>query len=548
MDPFASVSVCRLHPGVAVTGFCPACLRDRLAGLHPPSAADLRRCKSFSYARSAAAVEPQRRSCDLFRHGQPIAAAVQEEEEEDHHQQEPGRSHSHQQPKKSSSLGGLLGKKLQQWRRKSKKEPVAVVIPVPLPEMEMPARHRPSCDADPRQASWDARSGPVPALGRLPASMLSLPVEEDEDYDDSMAAPPAVPRSDGQIPVEEDYCYYYDNNINAAAAAAAAVPGGSVQTRDYYLDSSSSSRRRRSVDRSTTSGRNSFSDANNSEATCRMMMMNVNARVSPAGIAAERLYHYHEAHHHHHQSVLVHHQYCSREDEEELQQQGPNNLRADDFSGSFGSGFPFRDGVCNGVPASKPNKKGIKGWSIWGLISKKSSSSSSSSRKYSAEAAAAAGGAGGGGGGDEYEYPWPELRARGYNGQMLRCNSSLSARSSLSGTGIGSGNLSGRRSISGVEMRDAAARYNNNNGGFRTRRDEVLLERNLSTTRSPSYSRSGHHDLDPAMAPQMGVGMGMQYHQQQQLPPPTRRSSSNSKHEFSSLPAKAKTRRSTLGL
>jgi hypothetical protein len=441
MDP--SASVCRLHPGVAVTGFCPACLRDRLAGLHPPSAADLRRCKSFSYARSAAAVEPQRRSCDLFRHGQPIAAAVQEEEEEDHHQQEPGRSHSHQQPKKSSSLGGLLGKKLQQWRRKSKKEPVAVVIPVPLPEMEMPARHRPSCDADPRRASWDARSGvgPVPALGRLPASMLSLPVE---DYDDSMA-PPAVPRSDGQIPVEEDYCYYYDN----AAAAAAAVPGGSVQTRDYYLDSSSSSRRRRSVDRSTTSGRNSFSDANNSEATCRTMMMmngataNGNARVSPA---AERLYHYHEAHHHHHQSVLVRHQYCSREDEEELQQQGPNNLRADDFSGSFGSAFPFRDGVSNGVPASKPNKKGIKGWSIWGLISKKSSS-----RKYSAEAAPAAGGGGGGG---EYEYPWPELRARGYNGQMLRCNSSISARSSFSGTGIGSGNLSGRRSISGVDMRN----------------------------------------------------------------------------------------------
>ena len=541
MDP--SASVCRLHPGVAVTGFCPACLRDRLAGLHPPSAADLRRCRSFSYARSAAAVEPQRRSCDLFRHGQPIAAALPEEEE-DHHQQEPARSHSHQQSKKSSSsLGGLLGKKLQQWRRKSKKEPV--VIPVPLPEMEMPAPHRPSCDADPRRASWDARSGsgPVPALGRLPASMLSLPVE---DYDDRMAAP-AVPRSDGQIPVEEDYCYYYDN-----AAAAAAVPGGSVQTRDYYLDSSSSSRRRRSVDRSTTSGRNSFSDANNSEATCRMMMMmnaataNGNARVSPAGIAAERLYHYHEAHHHHHhQSVLVHHQYCSREDEEE-EQQGPNNLRADDFSGSFGSGFPFRDrdGVSNGVPpaSNKPNKKGIKGWSIWGLISKKSSSSS----KYSAEAAAAAA-AGGGGGGGQYEYPWPELRARGYNGQMLRCNSSISARSSFSGTGIGNGNLSGRRSISGLDMRDAA------NGGFRTRRDEVLLERNLSTTRSSSYSRSGHHhELDP---PQMVVGVGMQYHHhQQQLSsgsrPPNipRRSSSNSKHEFSSMPAKARTRRSTLGL
>lgn len=529
MDPSVSVSVCRLHPGVAVTGFCPACLRDRLAGLHPPSAADLRRCKSFSYARSAAAVEPQRRSCDLFRHGQPIAVAVPEEE--DHHRQEPGRSHSHQQqPKKSSSLGGLLGKKLQQWRRKNKKEPEPVSS-MRLPEMEMPAWHRPSCDVGPGRASWDARSGsgPMPALGRqLPASMLSLPVEEDDD--DSMG----VPRSDGQIPVEEDYYYYYcGNNININAAAAAAVPGGTVQTRDYYLDSSSSSRRRRSVDRSTTSGRNSFSDANNSgEATCRMMMMNAhaaangNARVSPAA-PAERLYHYHEAHHH--QSVLVHHHY-PREDEEELQRQGPNNLRAGD---SFGSSF--RDGASrNGVPASKPNKKGIKGWSIWGLISKKSGSSSS---KYSA--AGGGGGAAAAAAGGEYEYPWPELRARGYNGQMLRCNSSISARSSFSGTG--SESLSGRRSISGVDMRD-------NGGGF-------LLERNLST-RSSSYWRSGHHGLDPAMAPQMGVGMGMQYHQQQQQlsgRPPNipRRSSSNSnpKHEFSSLPAnKAKSTRSTLGL
>ncbi|KAF0935913.1 hypothetical protein E2562_036664 [Oryza meyeriana var. granulata] len=44
-----------------------------------------------------------------------------------------------------------------------------------------------------------------------------------------------VPRSDDQIPVEEEKAYEPE-----------AVPGGSVQTRDYYLDSSSS-RRRRSV-------------------------------------------------------------------------------------------------------------------------------------------------------------------------------------------------------------------------------------------------------------------------------------------------------------
>ncbi|XP_062197825.1 protein OCTOPUS-like [Phragmites australis] len=437
MDP----SVCGLHPGVAVTGFCPACLRDRLAGLHPPSSADLRRCKSLSYARSSAAaaqshlVEPQRRSCDLFSQEQYNAVPEAEEDttvrrmEEHIHPQEPSRK----------SLGGLLGKKLQQWRRKSKlkKEPM------PPPESEMPGRHRQhsfqdaqprrSYDVDPRfspRASWDARSGPVPVFAHLPATMLS--VEEDMP----------VPRSDGQIPVEEDYYYYYYGNADA-------VPGGCAQTRDYYLDSSSSSRRRRSLDRSTASGRNSFSDANNE----LPRMMNANARVSPA-IAAEFC---------HAQSVLVHRQYC--------RDQGPSNLRdRDGLSGSFGSAF--LDHTNKGVPANKP-KKGIRGWNIWGLIHKKSSSRKPEA-DYHGPFSAAAGAAGGG------EYPCPQLRARGYNGQMmLRCHSSVSARNSLSGGAAMIGG-SGRRSTSGVDV--------NGHGFGRMRRDEVLLERNLSTR--PCYSRS----------------------------------------------------------
>ncbi|RCV39803.1 hypothetical protein SETIT_8G252400v2 [Setaria italica] len=466
MDPSA---VCRLHPGVAVTGFCPACLRDRLAGLQPPSSADLRRCKSFSYARSASALEPQRRSCDLFRHQQPIAAAVPEEQADYQYQyQEEPQA---EQEAYCSSRKSFLGRKLQQWRRKNKKEPAA----------EMPGtqaqRHRPSCDVD--GSSWDARSGPVPVLARLPATMLSLPVEEDDD----MTMAPPVQRSDGQIPVEEDY-YYLD-------ASAAAAPGGTAQTRDYYLDSSSSSRRRRSVDRSATSGRNSFSDANNggelpaSWATTAMNA-NGNARVSPA-IAAERpLYHHH--YHHEEQSVLVHHQY--------------------DFSGSHQS--------SQKQPA---NKKGIRGWSIWGLLHKKSSR-----KQQPAEAAAGAGD-------DRYPYPWPELRARGYNGQMLRCNSSISARSSFSGGAAMIGG-SGRRSISGVDMRDPR---DGHGGGLlserRTRRDEVLLER----TRSSSYSRSGH-GLEPATA------MGVHHHQLSSRPPNIPRRSS-SKHDLSSMH-----RRSTIGL
>ncbi|KAF8748308.1 hypothetical protein HU200_012944 [Digitaria exilis] len=431
MDP----SVCRLHPGVAVTGFCPACLRDRLAGLQPPpppSSADLRRCKSFSYARSAAAVEPQRRSCDLFR--QPIVAAVREEEDYPQEQEASKRS--------------FLGRKLQQWRRKNKANKQD-----PAPEMVSGAgrynhHHRPSCDVP----SSGGLAVPVP----VPAMMLSsLSVEEDDDDNDMTMMP--VPRSDGQIPVEEDYYYGdgygYDNGV--------VVPGGSVQTRDYYLDSSSSSsRRRRSVDRaSAISGRNSFSDAaniiNNNNGGGEVPTTTNNngggiARVSPA-VAERPLYHHH--YHHEAQSVLVHHHHQYQ------------------------------------IPASRPptsnttKTKGIRGWSIWGLISKKSSNKQRQpdnagdhhvrrpSSFFSEQAAAGTGA----------EYPWPELRARGYDGQMLRCNSSISARSSFSGSGAAA-MIGGRRSLSGVDFRD---HHGSGGGGGlppperrrTTRRDEVLLER-----------------------------------------------------------------------
>ena len=121
-------------------------------------------------------------------------------------------------------------------------------------EVAVDALGRRSCDVEPRlsldagrisvdapkyslvdepRASWDSYHGGRPVLARLPP-MLS--VVEDVP----------VPRYDGQIPGEED-----DET----------VPGGSSQTRDYYLDSSSSSRRRRSLNRSSVSGRKSFSDA-----------------------------------------------------------------------------------------------------------------------------------------------------------------------------------------------------------------------------------------------------------------------------------------------
>nr|CAB3490645.1 unnamed protein product [Digitaria exilis] len=498
MDP----SVCRLHPGVAVTGFCPACLRDRLAGLQPPpppSSADLRRCKSFSYARSAAAVEPQRRSCDLFR--QPIVAAVREEEDYPQEQEASKRS--------------FLGRKLHQWRRKNKANKQD-----PAPEMVSGAgrynhHHRPSCDVP----SSGGLAVPVP----VPAMMLSsMSVEEDDDDNDMTMMP--VPRSDGQIPVEEDYYYGdgdgygygygygYDNGV--------VVPGGSVQTRDYYLDSSSSSsRRRRSVDRaSATSGRNSFSDAaniiNNNNGGGEVPTTTNNngggiARVSPA-VAERPLYHHH--YHHEAQSVLVHHHHQYQ------------------------------------IPASRPptsnttKTKGIRGWSIWGLISKKSSNKQRQpdnagdhhvrrpSSFFSEQAAAGTGA----------EYPWPELRARGYDGQMLRCNSRISARSSFSGSGAAA-MIGGRRSLSGVDFRD---HHGSGGGGGlppperrrTTRRDEVLLERTRSSS-SSSYSATrlnnsngGIDNNNPAII--MGISS---------RPPsiPRGRPSSKLQHEQ---------RRSTLGL
>jgi hypothetical protein len=332
----------------------------------------------------------------------------QQEEEERRMEMEPSR--------KSSSFGSLLGKKLQQWRRK-KKEPTSFRGEQQLVGMDSSRR---SCDQGSASAPWES-AGPMFDRLAPAATMLSMEAED------------SIPRSDGQIPVEEED-FYCDST--------SAVPGGCAQTRDYYLDSSSSGRRRRS---STTSGRNSFSDVSN-ELTTRMT---ANARVSPA-IAAE-LYHSH-----HQSSVLVHHhqhhhQYRSRD----WDQPGPTN---DDFSGSL-----FRANK----EANKPNKKkGIKGWSIWGLIHKKSSS-----RKLPEEAGVHRSSfSPSSGEGVQVEYPWPELRARGYNGQMLRCNSSISARRSISGTGMD---------------------VNGHGSGRRMRMDGVLLERTMST-RSTSYSTSGH--------------------------------------------------------
>ncbi|XBI72306.1 protein OCTOPUS-like [Triticum dicoccoides] len=453
-------SICGLHPGIAVTGFCSACLRERLAGLHPSDPADsaeLRRCKSFSYARSAAAYfEPQRRSCDargaaaLF-HQETTYLPGEEEHLPPTAAGRPMKDHIHQESssKKTAGTFGGLGKKWQEWRRKSKlkkQEQGPIASRAAMPHENL--RHRSFRDTR-SEVAVDAlgrRSIDVDTLLSMDAGRISVdePRASCDGYHGvrlrippmlSLVEDAPVPRSDGQIPVEED---------------EDTEPGGCAQTRDYYLDSSSSSRRRRSVDRSSFSSRKSFSDASDLPRMMAGATANANARVSPA-IGAE----FYQYHHAQSQSVLDHHQQW---------EQGPNSysLRDDDMSGSIDPAA-FRDGIP--LPAKK-SKKWIKGWNIFGLIHKKSSTKES-------EAASLAN--------RSFSEKWPELRARGYNGQMLRCNSSVSARSSFGNSGAAMGGMSGRRS--NVEMHV--------NGLGRMRKDEVLLERNFSARYTPCTVDNG---------------------------------------------------------
>ncbi|XP_047084876.1 protein OCTOPUS-like [Lolium rigidum] len=456
--------ICGLHPGIAVTGFCSACLRERLAGLHPSDPADpaeLRRCKSFSYARSAAAYfEPQRRSCDV----RGAAALFQQEPPGDLEDlpptaMRPMKDHINQEKKAAGTFGGL-GKKWQEWRRKSKvkKQEPGPTTSISSGRAAMPVPHE-----DPRHRSFrDARSEvAVDALGRrsvdvdaalfsMDAGRISVDEQPRPSCDGyhgvrprlppmlSLVEDAPIPRSDGQIPVEED---------------DGAEPGGCAQTRDYYLDSSSSSRRRRSVDRSSFSSRKSFSDASDLPRMVAGANANANARVSPA-IGAE----FYQYHHAQSQSVLDHNQHW----EQGLYNSHSLRDRDDDMSGSLDSAA-FRGGIP--LPAKK-SKKGIKGWSIWGLINKKSSTKESEATSLANRS---------------FSENWPELRARGYNGQMLRCNSSVSARSSFGNGGAAMGVASGRRS--NVEMHV--------NGLGRMRKDEVLLERNFSARYAPCTGDNG---------------------------------------------------------
>ncbi|XP_062231532.1 protein OCTOPUS-like [Phragmites australis] len=595
--PLRSVSTsCDLHPGETFTGFCAACLRERLSGLEASAAAaaapgrkstsairslftrpfaggapsgsgapalsDLRRSKSFSCGRggdalaaAAGADEPQRRSCDVrgrstlwalfhqddrerVRDGTAFGAfpasssaaaaalaaevqpppppacvpevffeeeiAVAEESDEittvlepvlvvdtsgemeteanaarevramkDHIDLESLQSQPKKPlPKDLKEIAGsfwlaasVFSKKWQKWRRKQKlkkqeasgSKAAAAAMPPP----EKPYKHsflrrsrfrgevgsefaggRRSCDTDPRfsldagrmsvddvgfswdepRASWDGYlfgAGTGIGLGRAPPQASRLPPILSA-LEDSPAG--IVERSDGQIPVEDDSQPDPDPDAN--------IPGGSAQTRDYYMDSSS--RRRRSLDRSSSVHR-SFEVSGPKPVPVAAPAAITNGKDSPL-VGSSEFYHFHHA-----EDLLDHHRF------------GTNSL-VEDFSASLDAAFHG--------PAKKP-RRWRKAWSLWGLIHRRAAGRRNGASDVADRA---------------FSEPWPELRVRGYNGRMQRCNSNASARSSFSSN---SGGL-------GSSRRSCVDAYGNVN-----RRQECALERNRSARYSPGHADNG---------------------------------------------------------
>ncbi|XP_072974776.1 protein OCTOPUS-like [Typha angustifolia] len=338
--------------------------------------------------------------------------------------------------------------KWQKWRRKHKlKKQVSKAAAAAMPQEKSPkssrgrfrdtqsevavdAFGRRSCDTDPRfsldagrmsfddpryswdepRASWDGYL--IGGGGRSVFSRLNPMLSVVED-----APAPAIQRSDGQIPVEED---------------VVAVPGGTTQTRDYYLDSSS--RRRRSFERSSSVRRTSVDLNETKPQPPPAAIANANAKVTPAG--GTEFYHFHHA------GGFLDRDFSS------------NSLR-DDISESFESAF--QDSRKGG--STKKSKRWSKAWNIWGLIYRRGSNREGPNvveRSFSES--------------------WPELRSRSYNANILRSNSSVSARSSFSGS-----NGFGSMRRSSIEV----------NGHGKKKKEEFVLERNRSARYSPGRIDNG---------------------------------------------------------
>lgn len=128
----------------------------------------------------------------------------------------------------------------------------------------------------------------------------------------------------------------------------------------------------------------------------------------------------------------------------------------DGMSGSFSS--VFRD-PCNAQVADKKPKKWSKGWNLWGLIQRK---------------------------GNGKDHSANSNVPNNHPDNFLRCNSSVSARSSFSNY-----NAAGSMRRNSVDMININNHTDTNNGYTKKRRDEFVLERNRSARFSPSQVDNG---------------------------------------------------------
>ncbi|XP_020571168.1 UPF0503 protein At3g09070, chloroplastic-like [Phalaenopsis equestris] len=485
---------CDRHPGEPVIGFCASCLRERLAGLeatevprkstsnalksiffrssgassnsfHQP---ELRRCKSFSSSRAtAAAVEPQRKSCDvrtrntlssLFHqddrdHGclnlgfppsitvpveersenidEIVAASdeemVEEEKEEPLAEMKPMKDHidldsqaKKLPPKDLKDIAGsfwlaasVFSKKLGIWRRKQKlkKKPENRVDTIGT----LGTVGRRSCDIEPRfslDAGRFSFDDPRFSWDEPRASWDGYLISGGRTMHPRLpsmlsvvedAPAVVVQRFDGEIPVEEDLV----------------VPGGALQTRDYYEG------RRRSLDRSSSTRKQSFE-------TNEILL-------SSHGSKHER-------------------------DSREL------------FAESFDSGL--RDQRPK-VPPLKKSRRWSKAWNIWAFIHRRNVGRNRSNEVERS-----------------FSETWPELQANRYNRSLFRSNSNVSLRSSASvNGGIGSMSRNG---------------LDRNGHRMKKKKEEVVLERNRSARYSPSHFDNGllRFYLPPMKDGRRGRGWG----------------------------------------
>ncbi|XP_038988148.1 protein OCTOPUS [Phoenix dactylifera] len=332
----------------------------------------------------------------------------------------------------------VFSKKLQKWRRKQKLKKQgggkAAAMPPEEPpkssrrfrdtqsEIAVDAFGRRSCDTDPR-FSLDA--------GRISFDDPGFSWDEPRaSWDGCLIGGRSVfPRllpmhsvvEDAPAPAPAPAVQRSDGQIPVEEDAV--IPGGSNQTRDYYSDTSS--RRRRSFERSNSIRKTAVEISEPKPAS--------NAKVSPA-VGAE-FFPFHPG------SLL----------DRDLRDPSSNSLR-DDRSESFESAY--RDS-CKGSSAKKSRRWG-KPWNIWGFIHRRSSSRGGGARVVQRS----------------FSESWPELRGWGYNGKIMRSNSSVSSRSSFNANG-GFGSM--RRST--MET----------NGHQKKTREDFLFERNRSARYSPSH-------------------------------------------------------------